>query len=392
MAQSGESGTFSYTHAVDSDAPLGATRVVIEADELDVSSTTSFRVKSAVSMIVAPLDTVRPGQLAVLEITLRDDQGQGVPWATLRTDHGAEIVTDGSGVAWLELEIPDDENLTAVPITFTFDGADRLMPLTYFIGVPVTPAGFNWLLWLGAPGLIALLAAAGFAGQRLKVVHLPRFVRGRVAAETSPGPGAAVTDADATVEEASVDTRLSTTLELEFDRPSPDLPNVWGVGEEVTLRLALADDEGRAIADATLVVTVDGSATQLVTDKDGGCTLQWNSTETHDYAISATYAGNDDYLPVEGVQWFRVVDFREEIVRLYKGFLTWAAKTTGNDLDQATPREVELLLVSRGVPVAQKSLDELISRFEEADYSEHPIGRRHYESMYRAWHAVMETP
>ena len=51
---------------------------------------------------------------------------------------------------------------------------------------------------------------------------------------------------------------------------------------------------------------------------------------------------------------------------------------------------MELLLVSSSLPVSQKSLDEVISRFEEADYSEHPIARRHYEAMYRAWRAVVE--
>ena len=347
--------------------------------------------KSAVSMIVAPLDKVRPGRLVRLETMLHNDRGESIPWATLRTSHGAEVVTDGGGAALLELEVPDDENLTAVPLTFTFDGNDRLMPLTYFIGVPVTPVGFNWLLWVGTPSLIALLAAAGYAGQRMKVVPLPHFVRRRVAEETPPSDAAAAVDADVMVEETPVETRLSTTLEMEFDKNSQDLPNVWGIGEEVTLRFALADEERRAIADAAITVTVDGSDTQLATDQDGGCTLQRTGTETHDYAVSATYAGDEDYLPAESVQSFRVVDFREEIVRLYNAFLGWAGDTTGSALDQATPREVELLLVSRGVPVAQKSLDELISRFEEADYSEHPIGRRHYESMFRAWHAVVEA-
>ena len=50
--------------------------------------------------------------------------------------------------------------------------------------------------------------------------------------------------------------------------------------------------------------------------------------------------------------------------------------------------EVELILVSAGLPLDQKSLDELISRFEKADYSEHPISHRHYEAMYRAWQTI----
>ena len=37
----------------------------------------------------------------------------------------------------------------------------------------------------------------------------------------------------------------------------------------------------------------------------------------------------------------------------------------------------------------QRALDEVITRFEEADYSEHDIARRHYEAMYKAWRIVV---
>ena len=83
------------------------------------------------------------------------------------------------------------------------------------------------------------------------------------------------------------------------------------------------------------------------------------------------------------------MEFREEIVRLYNVFLDWAKERADDVTEQSTPREVEVILVSQGLPVPQKALDELISRFEEADYSEHPIARRHYEAMYRAWSAVV---
>ena len=107
--------------------------------------------------------------------------------------------------------------------------------------------------------------------------------------------------------------------------------------------------------------------------------------------VAVAFAGDEDHLPASLSRTYCVVDYREEIVRLYNTFLDWARETTGSDIDQATPREVELMLVTRGTRVPQKSLDELISRFEEADYSEHPIARRHYESMYRAWRAVVEA-
>jgi hypothetical protein len=83
-----------------------------------------------------------------------------------------------------------------------------------------------------------------------------------------------------------------------------------------------------------------------------------------------------------------VVDFREEVVRLYNSFLQWAKEEQPEISQQTTPREVELMIVNSGLAVPQKALEELIRRFEEADYSERSVGRREYEAMYRAWRDV----
>ena len=42
-------------------------------------------------------------------------------------------------------------------------------------------------------------------------------------------------------------------------------------------------------------------------------------------------------------------------------------------------------MVASGLSLDQRALEELIARFEEADYSEHDIGRRQFEAAYRAW-------
>ena len=170
-----------------------------------------------------------------------------------------------------------------------------------------------------------------------------------------------------------------------------DLPDVWGVGEDVSITVAAVDGEGQALVGTEIVVTVAGEEPMaLVSGDDGACTLHWTASELGQHTVSVTFSGDEDQLSASEIRNFRVVDFRAEIVRLYNSFLDWARSSTGNPLDRATPREVELMLVSGSLPVSQKSLDEIISRFEEADYSEHPIARRHYEAMYRAWRTVVE--
>ena len=159
----------------------------------------------------------------------------------------------------------------------------------------------------------------------------------------------------------------------------------------MTVTVSVTDEDGAAIAGAIVDVSVAGDAPTgfALLGNDGAYTFVWSSEEPGDYPVLVEFAGDDDRLPASETRIIRIVDFREEIVRLYDVFLEWAKERAGDVTEQSTPREVEALLVSRGQPIPQKALDELISRFEEADYSEHPIARRHYEAMYRAWSAVL---
>ena len=391
-AVSDAAGAFAHLYRVPTDHPLGVSEVTVAATDLNISESVTLEVRSAVNIIVSPVDKVRPGELAMLQATLLDDRWEGVGQATLRTDGGAEIVTDRQGVALLDFTVPDGREPVVLPVTFTFDGDDSHMPLTYLYGVTVTPLGFNWLLWVGAPGVVAALAAAGYAGRRMGVAPLPPALRRRSMIAAQAAEAASMADEDADAEEAPVETRALVTLEIDFTKPAADLPDVWGVGEIIDIKVQMVDSQGHALAGAELEVTVTGEDTAaLVTGDDGACAVRLTADETGEYMVAVVFAGDEDHLPTSVSRNYRVVDYREEIVRLYNVFLDWARETTGADIDQATPREVELMLVTRGTRVPQKSLDELISRFEEADYSEHPIARRHYESMYRAWRAVVEA-
>ena len=388
-AESDDTGAFTYRYPIPDDHRLGAGELTVTASEVDAAATAPLIVKSNVRILVTPVEAVRPGRPAILQTTLLDDQGNGIQLATLRTGTGTVVMTDRLGMALVEVMAPDDDEALTLPFTIAYDGDDLHMPGTYYIAVPITPFPFNWLLWVGTPVMVAALGAAGYAGRRFDLAYVPAFARRR-AGEAAPESETETPVSQEGLKEAG-DALTEVALAVSFGGTEPDLPPVWGPGEDVSIVVRALDVEGEPVVGAEITIAMnDGDATVAVTGDDGGCSLELTPEEVGEYAVKARFEGDATHLPSTAAGSFRIVDYREEIVRLYNDFKAWAQASTGSDFGQSTPREVELALVSGRLPIPQKSLDELVSRFEEADYSEHPIERRHYASMYRAWRAVVE--
>ena len=190
-----------------------------------------------------------------------------------------------------------------------------------------------------------------------------------------------------TFEEFELRLLMPTHLEVSFVKPAEDLPEVWGVGEEVSTTFALLDDAGRGLKRRSIRVVIGdtGEVEELITDDDGRCELVWRGNDLGVYRVEVKFAGDEGHLPSEGRGQFEVVEFRDDIVKRYNLFLAGMRKKVSGISGKATPREVESVVVASGLPLDQRALEELIARFEEADYSEHDIGRRQFEAAYRAW-------
>ncbi len=195
-----------------------------------------------------------------------------------------------------------------------------------------------------------------------------------------------------TLEEFELRLLLPTRLEVSFVKPAEDLPEIWGVGEEVKVTLALLDDVGRGLQGRSIRVLIGdtGEMEELVTDDDGRCESVWRGAELGVYQVEAEFTGDEGHLPSEGRGRFEVVEFRDDIVKRYNLFLAGMRQKVSGISGKATPREMESVVVASGLPVDQRALEELIARFEEADYSEHDIGRRQFEAAYRAWRRLGE--
>jgi len=125
-------------------------------------------------------------------------------------------------------------------------------------------------------------------------------------------------------------------------------------------------------------ITADGRASQFHTFRKAG---QFN--------IQAVLVKDvrNGYLPASRL--VRIVDYREEIVRLYNEMLA-SLKSHGFSLTpEMTAREVEAGLRQAYPAISSETTNTLVSVFEEANYSLHLIARPAYEKMFKAVQEVV---
>ena len=384
--ETGSSGQFFFEYQIPTTAQIGPLRLTVELDGLGVQTPIDLDIRSATHVVAMPLEDVRPGRVVEVQTALYDDTGAGISGASLRTSTGLTLVTDQFGQALFELTVPESETLLAVPVTFTYTGDRQHMPLNYFLGIPVTPPSFNWLLWVVLPAFLLILGSGGFGAYRLRAAGLPLDPR-----RWSVSGIQAVAEPVAPVPDGfePLPAPLETVMELTIGGPGAETGNVYGLNEEVIITGRLISEDGAPVPGRAVELREPfGDVAMFDTDESGEFQLVLRADERGEFSLSAQFEGDSFYLRSSASAVYRIVDFREEMVRLFGEFMNWATSLDVGISGQS-PRETESILVAAGVPVDQRALDELVTRFEEADYSEHEIARRHYEAMYRARRTVV---
>ena len=384
--ETGSSGQFLFEYQVSPNTPIGPLRLTAELAELGVRTPIELEIRSATHMVAMPLEDVRPGRVVEVQAALYDDTGVGISGANLRTSTGLTLITDQFGQAMFELTVPESESLLAVPVTFTYTGDRQHMPLNYFLGVPVTPPSLNWLLWVVLPAFLLILGAGGFGAYRLRTAGLPLDPRRWSVSgiQAVAEPVAPLPDNFEPLPEP-----LETVMALTIGGPGAETGNVFGLNEEINITGKLIAEDSAPVQDRTIELREPfGDVAMFDTDESGEFHLVLRADERGEFSLSAQFEGDSFYLRSSASAAYRIVDFREEMVRIFGEFMEWAISLDVGIAGQS-PRETESILVAAGVPVDQRALDELVTRFEEADYSEHEIARRHYEAMYRAWRTVV---
>jgi hypothetical protein len=167
-------------------------------------------------------------------------------------------------------------------------------------------------------------------------------------------------------------------------------PDVWGRGDDLIIVFTV-DGSRYTLAQASLDIELGpDSTTRAPVGQQGRVSQEHTYRSAGQYEIKAVLVKEvrNGYVPAS--RMVRIVDYREEIVRLNNEMVA-TLQTRGMALTaKMTAREVETRLTRAMPALHRETAGGLISVFEEANYSLHPMARSAYERMYLACLEVKE--
>jgi hypothetical protein len=178
-------------------------------------------------------------------------------------------------------------------------------------------------------------------------------------------------------------------ISIAFPQIPEFYPDVWGRDDDLLIVFSV-DGTPQLLAQYSLDIEFGIDAVTRASLSSIGRAMQTHTfRQAGVYNIQAVLVKEvrNGYLPAS--RMVRIVDYREEIVRLYNEMLL-SLKSQGLSLTpKMTAREVEIRLRKGSPSLSSDISNTLVSVFEEANYSLHPIARSAYEKMFKAVQQVV---
>ena len=377
-----DDGTFAHDLSVDSSESLETHRLTVSVAEIQEEAELEVAVKARTSLLIAgPLEG-QPEDTLEFNATLLDDFDSPIPQSSVSLyEHAVSGITDEGGVTILSYQVPQEMETGPLSFIFRLEETDQYLEseASWEVSI-VLPQSRLWIWLTAALAPVALLIlGGGFYFYRR---------RARLAQSLDPtDPPAPVIPPVAALEAAAPPAgrrRLATALYIELPQIVSSLPAVWGVGEPLAIRITLRDENQIAVADHTVDVSLEGERIGLPTDSEGVSTLEHTFSSKGTFTVTATIQDDSEYKGTSRQVTVRVVDYREEVVRLYNDSLQELRRNGLPLSPESTPREVEHLVRQRWNGGSEAHVGQMVDRFEEADYSLHEVHRDNYVEMYRA--------
>jgi hypothetical protein len=161
---------------------------------------------------------------------------------------------------------------------------------------------------------------------------------------------------------------------LRFPQICEPLPLTWGADEPLELAIVCRDE-----ADGEARLSVGDGEARLIRLERGKARVTLRLTKG---CHRVTVCPGDRDVPGEA-SWadVQIVDYREEIVRMFNELCRSLKSGDEGVRDEMTPRELERIVIER-MPETWKAMSAVVTVFEFANYSTHAIRRTEYERMY----------
>jgi len=358
-----EAGEFFISYRPPTDHELGEVPLefTLHSNQRRVEAFATVKARPRISLWSG--QQIQAQQQHTVNAVLRDDQGKSLGGKLLmliyRCGDLAEnltATTDDDGLAEFSFKLfePEDD---AVTLSASYQGDKHYTAASAMATITVlTPTRF--------PSLQAAAVFLGLVGVGA-FVHLRMKRKG----EVPPKPvGVAESETG------------STRLTVSLPQIQAPFPNVWGINEELEVSVGLTTVDGHPIANAEVIMEVDGEPLVIYTSENGLALTTTVSPSIRSLKMSASYSVEELNTELD----VNIVEYREEIIDLFNTKFRDARERFDEIKDNYTARELLGYLKTQTPAETHSALGEMTFIFEEANYSLHPIARESYERFYLA--------
>lgn len=326
--------------------------------------------KVSTSLQISAPSITTDASVVQFTVSLSDDQGQPIKQGEIFVEnYGVSLKTDNNGITAFSV---DETRLwwKTFDLKASFKGSNRYEASSASTTVSVRPHILSFLI----PFIFSGIVASAYILQTRK----PKKLRRRMTLAKLEKPLLVRSlHKQAAVKRKSI-------LNVLFPDIKETFPDVWGINEEIRIKCILDGQVAQKIWKGDAEIFVD--KTRLAKDTlslDHSVDVSYTFKKKGEHVVSAVFTDESNKIREISEKKIRIVDYREEIVRLYNVFLQRISQEGIELKENMTAREIEYKILRRG-NFNPCNVREVTDCFEKAEYSNHSIMRGNYESMYLA--------
>ena len=364
-----EAGEFFITRSIPVETQLGPTPMSITVESVDASKNTFAVVKAATILTLSAPSSAQSDKSFDVLIRLVDDYGEplgsqmvNLTYRRYNVTTSKVVTTDSLGNAETSIKAPEAKG--EITLKAYYAGAGNYLSTSKSKAVMILKTNQFPLIPLA---IVVLVVSAGAGLIYMRGQQQEKRVEPLVEAE-------------------GADTNGSSRLSMRLPDIESGLPLVWDVSSlRVVGRMVDTEDVEMPGQRLTFLIE-DNELFSDVTDHEGLVEF------SHEYSLGVhelRLVNRSEKLQTSIK--IKIVDYREEIIRLFNNRFKEARERFERIKDNYTARELYNHLKEQTPETAYEPLWSVVSLFEEANYSLHMINRDHYTRFYRAMRSYREA-